>query len=97
MPPPTPRSGPSEAATDGFYAGFTPDPALPARLAALPVPTLLVAGEYDIWPTVPAVRELARLFADAEVLVHPAAGHFPWVDDPAAFASAVERFLQAVH
>ncbi|MGN9894208.1 alpha/beta fold hydrolase [Micromonospora sp. L31] len=85
----------SAPATDGFYAGFTPDPALPARLATLPAPTLLVAGEYDIWPTVTAVRELARLFARAEVLVQPRAGHFPWVDDPTAFASSVEGFLSA--
>ncbi|MEH0821942.1 MULTISPECIES: alpha/beta fold hydrolase [unclassified Micromonospora] len=83
----------AEAANDGFYAGFAPDPALPARLAALPVPTLLVAGEYDIWPTARSVRELARLLAHAEVLVQPKAGHFPWVDDPAAFAATVEGFL----
>ncbi|MFI0796767.1 hypothetical protein ACH4OY_29385 [Micromonospora rubida] len=44
-------------ATDGFYAGFVPDPALPGRLAALPTPVLLVVGEYDIWPTRTAVRE----------------------------------------
>ncbi|MFC8618151.1 alpha/beta fold hydrolase [Micromonospora purpureochromogenes] len=41
------------------------------------------------------MRELARLFARAEVLVQPRAGHFPWVDDPAAFASSVEGFLSA--
>jgi pimeloyl-ACP methyl ester carboxylesterase len=70
----------AQPATDGFYAGFEPDPALPKRLAALTVPVLLMAGEHDIWPTCRAVRELAALFHDAEVAVLPEAAHFPWVD-----------------
>ena len=49
----------AQPATDGFYAGFDPDPALPERLAELAAPVLLVAGEYDIWPTAASVRELA--------------------------------------
>ncbi|WP_083672787.1 alpha/beta fold hydrolase [Micromonospora sp. CB01531] len=81
------------AATDGFYAGFTPDPALPARLAAFTAPTLLLAGEHDIWPTAAAVRQLAALFGSHELVVQPDSGHFPWVDDPAAFAASVEAFL----
>jgi pimeloyl-ACP methyl ester carboxylesterase len=80
-------------ATDGFYAGFEPDPTLPDRLAALSIPVLLVVGEYDIWPTVAAVRGLAALLGDADLVVQPSAGHFPWVDDASAFASSVERFL----
>jgi len=83
----------AQPATDGFYAGFDPDPTLPKRLAALTVPVLLVAGEYDIWPTCEAVRELAALLHNAEVVVLPRAGHFPWVDDPAAFAATVQGFL----
>jgi pimeloyl-ACP methyl ester carboxylesterase len=58
-------------ATDGFYAGFEPDPTLPDRLAALSIPVLLVVGEYDIWPTVAAVRGLAALLGDADLVVQP--------------------------
>jgi pimeloyl-ACP methyl ester carboxylesterase len=83
----------AQAATDGFYAGFEPDPALPERLRALTVPVLLVAGEYDIWPTAAAVRELAALFDQADLAVLPQTGHFPWVDDPAPFAALVNDFL----
>jgi len=83
----------AQPATDGFYAGFTPDPALPTRLAAVAAPVLLVAGEYDIWPTCAAVRELAALFGQAELAVLPRVGHFPWVDDAALFATAVRDFL----
>lgn len=80
-------------ATDGFYAGFEPDPTLPGRLAALSTPVLLVVGEYDIWPTCAAVRGLAALLGNAVLAVQPMGGHFPWVDDPSAFVASVERFL----
>jgi pimeloyl-ACP methyl ester carboxylesterase len=83
----------AQPATDGFYDGFDPDPALPERLAALAAPVLLVAGEYDIWPTCAAVRELAALFGNAHLALLPRAGHFPWVDDPALFVTAVHEFL----
>jgi proline iminopeptidase len=39
------------------------------------------------------VRQAAPRFPDASVVVQPGAGHFPWVDDPAAFAAAVSAFL----
>jgi pimeloyl-ACP methyl ester carboxylesterase len=83
----------AQPATEGFYAGFDPDPALPERLAALAMPVLLVAGEYDIWPTSASVRALAALFGNAGVALLPRTGHFPWVDDPAAFAALVDEFL----
>jgi pimeloyl-ACP methyl ester carboxylesterase len=35
------------------------------------------------------VREAAPLFNDATVVVQPQVAHFPWVDDPAAFAAAI--------
>jgi pimeloyl-ACP methyl ester carboxylesterase len=83
----------AQPATDGFYAGFDPDPALPGRLAALEAPVLLVAGEYDIWPTSTAVRGLAALLGNAELALLPRTGHFPWVDDPASFVAIVHEFL----
>jgi len=39
------------------------------------------------------VREVAPMFNEAIVIVQPTAGHFPWVDDPAAFSTAVGAFL----
>jgi pimeloyl-ACP methyl ester carboxylesterase len=83
----------AQSATDGFYARFDPDPALPGRLAALAAPVLLVSGEYDIWPKSAAVRELAALVGHADLVLLPRAGHFPWVDDPASFAAIVHEFL----
>jgi pimeloyl-ACP methyl ester carboxylesterase len=83
----------AQPATDGFYAGFDPDPTLPTRLAALTTPVLLVVGEYDIWPTSVAVRGLGDLLHNADLAVLRRAGHFPWVDDPVPFAATVEGFL----
>jgi pimeloyl-ACP methyl ester carboxylesterase len=54
---------------------------------------LLLAGEYDIWPTCTAVRALAALFRDVHVAVLVRAGHFPWIDDPASFVATVHDFL----
>jgi pimeloyl-ACP methyl ester carboxylesterase len=83
----------ARSATDGFYAGFDPDPALPTRLADLTVPVLLVVGEHDIWPTCAAVRGLAGHLGNAELVAMSGAGHFLWVDDPANFTAIVEGFL----
>lgn len=83
----------AQPATEGFYAGFSPDPELPARLAALPVPVLLVAGDYDIWPTGESVRELAALLGNANLALLPRTGHFPWVDGSVTFVAIVREFL----
>jgi hypothetical protein len=56
--PPEPAEFASPTA-DGFYVGFEPDPVLRERLWAPAAPVLLAPGEYDIWPTCTAVRELA--------------------------------------
>ncbi|GAA1419272.1 alpha/beta hydrolase [Catellatospora coxensis] len=83
----------AKPATDGFYAGYEPDPALVDRLTGLAAPMLLVVGEHDIWPTRHAVRALAGRLSSARLTVQPGSGHFPWVDAPATFAAAVETFL----
>jgi proline iminopeptidase len=40
-----------------------------------------------------AVQEAAPLFNEAAVVVQPGASHFPWIDDPEAFAAAISSFL----
>jgi len=83
-----------QAAREGFFAGVTLDvPATRAALAKLTAPVLLYAGEVDPMVTPAAVREAAPLFNDAAVVVQRGAAHFPWIDDPAAFAAAVGAFL----
>ena len=83
-----------QAAREGFFAGATIDPpAARAALNKLTAPVLLYAGDLDPMVTPAMVRAAAPLFSDAIVAVQPGAAHFPWVDDPAAFAAAVGPFL----
>jgi len=82
------------AARAGFAAGAVIDPpATRAALTKLTAPVLLYAGDMDPLVTPAMVREAAPIFNGAAVAVQPGAGHFPWVDDPAAFATAVGAFL----
>lgn len=84
----------SAAAKDGFYAGFQPDrEALRAALAELAVPVLVVAGERDVVPTPSFAAQLAGLFRDARAVTVPAAGHYPWLEDPDGFVAEITSFL----
>jgi pimeloyl-ACP methyl ester carboxylesterase len=83
-----------QAAREGYFAGAAFDvPATRAALNKLTAPVLLYAGDLDPIVTPAEMREAAPLFNDATVVVQPGAAHFPWVDDPAAFAAAVGSFL----
>jgi pimeloyl-ACP methyl ester carboxylesterase len=82
------------AAREGYFAGVAFDPpATRAALTKLTAPVLLYAGDLDPMVTPAAVREAAPVFNDAAVVVQPRAAHFPWIDDPAAFAAAIGAFL----
>jgi pimeloyl-ACP methyl ester carboxylesterase len=82
------------AARNGYFADLAIDPpSIRIALTKLAAPVLLLAGELDPMVTPAMVREAAPLFNDAAVVVQPGAAHFPWVDDPAAFAAAVDAFL----
>lgn len=84
----------SHPGTDGHFAGFEPDvPAIRDALKALEAPVLVVAGERDLMPTPAAAEQLAGLFGNAEVAVIAGGGHYPWLDEPAAFTRTVLAFL----
>jgi pimeloyl-ACP methyl ester carboxylesterase len=68
--------------------------ALVAALKEVGAPVLVVAGERDALTGVEAARDVARCFPAAQTVVVPAAGHFPWVDEPSAFADVVRTFLR---
>jgi len=83
-----------QAAREGFFAGATIDPlAIGTDLKKLTAPVLLYGGELD--PLVPPtlVRQAAPVFPDATVVTQADAGHFPWIDDPGAFAGNIAAFL----
>ncbi|MFD5918017.1 alpha/beta fold hydrolase [Kitasatospora sp. NPDC058201] len=83
--------------SEHYYQGYTPDTGeLRRRLGALHRPTLLLAGEVDLWPTAGAAADAASLFTEVTLAVQPGAGHYPWLDDPQAFTAVLEGFLSAV-
>jgi pimeloyl-ACP methyl ester carboxylesterase len=86
----------SKRAILGFSAGGeeVDVAALVRSLAQLAAPVLVVGGERDGLTGVAAVHAVAASFAHGSAVVIPGAGHFPWVDEPDAFRSAVGAFLR---
>jgi proline iminopeptidase len=83
----------SEAARH-YYADGAFDPAaVRAALATFSPPVLVLAGERDIGTCPRLAEQVAALFPAAQLAVQPAAGHIPWLDDPARLASTVAAFL----
>ena len=66
------------------------------RLADITTPTLVVAGDEDV-ATPPERMALYRdEIAGAEMVVIEESGHFPNLEQPAAFNAALRRFLDAI-
>jgi proline iminopeptidase len=85
---------PLAATAFGAEGAFDP-PATRAALAELDRPVTVLAGAVDVGLPLAALRELAGLFPNADLVVQPGAGHFPWVDDPEAFATLVSARLRS--
>ncbi|MGM9445415.1 alpha/beta fold hydrolase [Streptomyces murinus] len=82
-----------EGSNPGIMAAYSAEgaydpPATRAALARLTAPVRLLAGEVDPGAPPATVAEYAALFPDAELVIQPGAGHFPWLDDPAYFVTA---------
>ncbi len=80
------------AAAFGAEGAFDPQ-ATRAALAAFNAPVLLLAGEVDLNTVPRVVAEFAELFPNAEFVVQPEAGHFPWLDDADRFVATTATFL----
>ncbi len=86
--------GRQPAVEAGYYADGAFDPAATrAALAGLTAPVLVYAGGLDLAPTPEAAAAAARVFPAAETVVQRGGGHFPWLDDAAAFRAAIAAFL----
>jgi proline iminopeptidase len=53
----------------------------------------VLVGALDPAPTVRCGDELTRRFRNAQLLVQPGAGHFPWIDGAELFAKRPADFL----
>ncbi|MEA5551539.1 alpha/beta hydrolase [Anabaena cylindrica UHCC 0172] len=67
---------------------------MPQEFANLKVPTLLVAGEYDIIIPAEMGEKAAALSEKVEYAVIPNTAHFPMLEDPETYLQRVREFLQ---
>ena len=82
-----------EAARIFISAGAFDPAATRAGLTRLGAPVLLLTGGVDPQGPPPVAAAFAALFPAAELVIQPGAGHYPWLDDAAAFVTAVAAFL----
>ena len=70
------------------------DPKLQGRLHRVTAPTLVVWGERDRLLPVAYAQRWAELLPSARVEIVEAAGHLPFLEQPAAFVGIVSDFLE---
>ena len=64
-----------------------------AGFKAIPVPTLLVAGEIDQVGHPAGMERVTRMIAGCEFGIVPGSGHYPWAENPAEFNRFYFGFL----
>ncbi len=62
-------------------------------LAKLPVPTLFVWGDKDAFAPPSSGEDMVARMADAKIEIIEDAGHLPFLEQPAAVAAIINRFL----
>ena len=87
------RAGWFRVAPARAYFSVEPPADLAARLAAITAPVLVVAGEKDCSAGTAGPVAAAALFPVNEVAIIEGSGHFPWVEQPAAFRRVFDAFL----
>ena len=65
-------------------------------LPRISLPTLVVVGSEDAISTPDEMRTIAAAIPDSELAVIPNSGHMTPLENPAAFNTAIERFLARV-
>jgi pimeloyl-ACP methyl ester carboxylesterase len=73
---------------------FMHNPALRRRLTRIDVPTLVLWGESDRIVNPDYGRAYAEAIPGARFQSIPAAGHYPYLEQPEAFVAAVSAFLR---
>jgi len=94
--PPMPRLRISVEAYAGIIGEMTTDSdRLAAALAATPVPYGVLAGAASPIPWGQAARATVELSPRAFLQVVPAAGHFPWFEQPGCVRATLARLIAA--
>ena len=78
------------------YLDAEPPGDLLDRLGQIEVPVLAIAGEKDALVGCSTVRALSDVFARGEFVAIDDCGHYPWVEQPRAFASVISGFTDSL-
>lgn len=78
-------------ALQSFFSVPPPDD-LKQRIGDLGIPVHVIGGSVDLLSGLDPVEALAGVFRNGSVEMIDASGHFPWVDQPEAFARAVRHW-----
>lgn len=81
-------------ALQSFFSAPPPH-GLIRRIGELRVPVHIIGGAADLLSGRATVEALSRALFDSSVEFLEASGHYPWVDQPEAFACAVRRWSSA--
>lgn len=73
--------------------GWRPRLIMRDDMACLPVPTLFVWGDADVFAPPSSGEDMAARMPEARIEVIPDAGHLPYLDRPDAVADAITNFL----
>jgi proline iminopeptidase len=84
-----------EAERAFIAAGAFDPPATRAALSRFGAPVLVLAGEVDIADPPDVMAGYAALFPAGRFVIQPAAGHYPWLEDPGSFRATVSSFFAA--
>ncbi|WP_407341873.1 alpha/beta fold hydrolase [Pengzhenrongella phosphoraccumulans] len=82
----------SLAAAQAFFS-TDPPPDLTARIRHVHAPVLVMAGAQDCFTGVAPQVALAALFPNGRCVVIDHCGHYPWVEQPRAFRTDADQFL----
>ena len=81
-------------ANAGFPPGDDYDPAVAREsLGTVDAEVLIVVGNRDALTGASVAEQFVKVLPKAGIATVDGAGHFPWVDQPEAFRTAVESFL----
>lgn len=82
-------------ALDVFNTTIAPTFDLRPLLRRIVAPTLVLTGDGDYMAGVGSAREIAAGITGSELEIVPAAGHFPWVEEPERVSARIAAFLAA--
>jgi hydrolase, alpha/beta domain protein len=66
------------------------------QIAQVRVPVLSIAGAEDALVGCASVRAFSDVFAQGEFVAIDECGHYPWVEQPEAFASVLANFIDSL-